>query len=393
MNRSHALREVARWELVRYAKPKQQAAGFFFTVAVLLGISFMGQLTGAPTEIEVAVVGAEHLPTLPDSAGIFIVTDHPPGEETRLRAQVEKGELDGLLTLAPGGEGELFTQRNVQWASTLESHLSMALSLHRLGESGLEPDRLAYIQAPFQLEERTGEPPRSRAATVTALIALGLALYALFTGIGYIFASVTGEKQNRISEQVVSAIPAQTWIDGKILGLAGVAVVNIVNLVLALGVWFLLRLAIWGQPIPIPPAVEQPSLLALALLFVVLGFFLWFAFITAVAALVNDPHNSNRSLLMFLPMLSAAPAFLAVTEPDATWVLVLSIVPPTSFAVMPARVLVGAVPTWEVALSIALLVGAALIARRAAGKVFRLAMLIYGKDPSWGEVRRWLREA
>jgi ABC-2 type transport system permease protein len=393
MKRHRALGEVARWELVRYGKPKQQAVGFVLTVAVLLGISFLGYLTAAPSEIEVAVVGAEHLPTLPDTAGPFVLPTHPEDEESRLRARVEDGDLDGLLRLGAGGSGELFTRRAPAWASALESHLSMALSLHRVGEAGLEPETLALIQAPFRLSTHAAEPPRSGAATLTALIALGLALYALFTGIGYIFASVTGEKQNRISEQVVSAIPAQTWIDGKILGLAGVAVVNIVNLVLALGAWFILRLAIWGEPIPMPPAVEQPSLIALAMLFVVLGFFLWFAFITAVAALVNDPHNSNRSLLMFLPMLAAAPAFLAVTGPDATWVLVLSLVPFTSFAVMPARVLVASVPAWEVVLSIALLVGGVLLARRIAGKVFRLAMLIYGKDPTWGEIRRWLREA
>ena len=30
--------------------------------------------------------------------------------------------------------------------------------------------------------------------------------------------------------------------------------------------------------------------------------------------------------------------------------------------------------------------------RRGAGKVFALAMLMYGKEPKWGEVIRWARE-
>jgi ABC-2 type transport system permease protein len=46
----------------------------------------------------------------------------------------------------------------------------------------------------------------------------------------------------------------------------------------------------------------------------------------------------------------------------------------------------------EVALAVLLLVGAVWLMRRAAGKVFHLGMLMYGKEPTWAEVRRWMRE-
>jgi hypothetical protein len=36
--------------------------------------------------------------------------------------------------------------------------------------------------------------------------------------------------------------------------------------------------------------------------------------------------------------------------------------------------------------------GAVWLMRRAAGKVFHLGMLMYGKEPTWAEVRRWMRE-
>jgi hypothetical protein len=34
-------------------------------------------------------------------------------------------------------------------------------------------------------------------------------------------------------------------------------------------------------------------------------------------------------------------------------------------------------------------VAAVLLLRLAAGRVFRIAMLMYGKEPTWSEVRRW----
>ena len=62
-------------------------------------------------------------------------------------------------------------------------------------------------------------------------------------------------------------------------------------------------------------------------------------------------------------------------------------------AVMPARVALTDVPVWELVLSAALLIAGAMLARRAAGKVFSVAMLMYGKEPSWREIRRWVRES
>jgi hypothetical protein len=38
------------------------------------------------------------------------------------------------------------------------------------------------------------------------------------------------------------------------------------------------------------------------------------------------------------------------------------------------------------------LVASTLLARRAAGKIFAVAMLLYGKEPTWREMRRWVRE-
>jgi ABC-2 type transport system permease protein len=388
-----AVGEVARWEFVRWAKPNQQVIGLVSTVVILLLFSFINRFGDDPPTIDVAVVGAEHLATLPEAAGRFEFRRHAAGDEARLRDAVEAREVTALLVLAAGGAGELVTRQDRGWRQDLERELTVAAALQRMRDAGIDPATLAAIQAPFQLELRETAPRAGRTERVTALIAIGLMLYGLFTGMAYIFASVTGEKQQRLSEQVVSAIPAQTWIDGKILGLAAVALVNMVVTVIAVFLWLAARRLIWGDPIPAIPAVEQPALLALAVGFILLGFFFWFATITAFAALVDDPHTSNRSQILFVPILFTVPGFLALIDDSAAWVHVLSLAPPTSASVMPARILVADVAAWEVALSALLLLAATHLVRRAAGKVFRLGMLMYGKEPAWGEVRRWLREA
>ena len=71
----------------------------------------------------------------------------------------------------------------------------------------------------LEISHPDGAPAGGRGERVAIIVVIVLMLMTVFTGMSYIFVSITGEKQIRVTEQVVSAIPAQAWIDGKILGL------------------------------------------------------------------------------------------------------------------------------------------------------------------------------
>ncbi len=393
MTSLRAVHEVARWELFRFVKLKEQVVGLLITLAILFGISVFTNLGREPSTIEIAVIGDANLPTLSSEAGPFQLQGHDAADEARLRTAVEAGDLAGLLVLGPGGKGELFTRQDPSWRAGLERELTTALTLQRLEESGIGVETWAALHAPFQLEVREAAPRAGRTERIAALVALGFMMVGLFIGMGYVFSSITGEKQNRLSEQVISAIPAQAWIDGKIVGLATVSMTIVANTIVAIVLWLVARWAVWGDAIPMPGAMERPGLLLLALVLILMGYLFWFAFMTAVAALLDDPYNSNRTQLIMLPLLAAVPAGLALADPVATWIRVVAVLPPTSAAVMPVRILLTDVPAWEIATAVALLTAGILLMRNVAGKVFRLGMLMYGKEPSCAEVRRWLREA
>jgi ABC-2 type transport system permease protein len=137
----------------------------------------------------------------------------------------------------------------------------------------------------------------------------------------------------------------------------------------------------------------DPAAILWIVLFALLGFIFWISLFAAIAATIDDPNTSTRGPLMFLPAFFAVPAFLIGLNPDSTFARILGILPLTSSTVMSARVTLTDVPVWELLLSAALLAGGSLLARRIAGKVVAVAMLMYGKEPSWGEIRRWVRES
>jgi len=139
------------------------------------------------------------------------------------------------------------------------------------------------------------------------------------------------------------------------------------------------------------PGTVHGGNLVLTLLYAVLGLLLYNAFIAALMASAQNLQTASKwqgnfIMLPFIPM-----AFLGalMDAPDAPWVMVVSQVPFFSPVMMPTRLVIGAVQAWELALGLVILALSFWLMRIAAGRVFRLGMLMYGKDMSLPELLRW----
>jgi ABC-2 type transport system permease protein len=141
----------------------------------------------------------------------------------------------------------------------------------------------------------------------------------------------------------------------------------------------------------IPDTVIRPGVVLILLVFTVLGILLWNAFFGAVASTVDDPNTSTRSGLLMLPMVPVALTFVIVRDPDGPVARALAVVPGTSVPAMPVRLVLTDPAPLEVVASLLLLVGAILLVRRVAARVFEVGMLLYGKEPAWAEIARWAR--
>jgi ABC-2 type transport system permease protein len=383
---------VARWEFRRFIKPKQQLVGFLIT-AVGLGMVFAIQRVAERSRaeaVEIAVVGNEFLPIAGTADSTIRLVAHPAAKLDSLREAVGRRDLRGLLVLRSADEGELLVSREPVWRPALERVLARARQQRKLAEANLEASQVVALLAPVRLDVAFHERARSnRGARLWGIAAVAFLMLALFTGVANVFISITGEKQLRVTEQVVSAIPPQAWIDGKILGLTGVALVGALNTSLVMVAFFALRASARGGPPPVFDA--SPVTIAIFLLLVVLGCLFWLAAFGAIAATIDDPNSSLRSSLIFLPALSVTPAFMMIQRPESLFGRIAALVPVTSPAALPVRMLLGVPPWWEIALSLVLLLAATWWMRLAAGRIFRSAMLMYGKEAGWAEMLRWAR--
>ena len=76
---------------------------------------------------------------------------------------------------------------------------------------------------------------------------------------------------------------------------------------------------------------------------------MWNTFFGLIAATTDDPNTSARGSFMLLPVLPLIIAFVGMARPDALWMRILSILPPTSPILLTLRLVLTEVSWWEVA--------------------------------------------
>ena len=391
-----AVGAVARWEYARFAKPRDLIIGTLI-YAVLFGIfgfvsEFVERKRNQPRDI--AIQGAERM-GLEGVDALQRYRLHTANDDlASLERSLAEREFDALLVVASADEAELRVTSEDAWQEEFLALVAAYRQAQRPHEVGLDPAVLAELTAPVSLrrvELKPANDSRRRARPVTVLIVVGTMLLGLFLGFSYVFVAITAEKTQRVTESVLSCITPQQWIDGKILGLTLVVLVN----VLCYGIGYLLYKAVstlvLGVPFRLPVGIDDPLVLGWLILFALLGFGFWFTLFAIVAATISDPNSSSRGGLLFLPFLPLGFTLAGLDQPDSLWMRVLALVPGISPAAMPVRLLRGAPSVVEILVSLALLVAAVWLFRRAAGRAFGISMLMTGKEPSWNEVWRWAR--
>lgn len=387
MSPARTTREVAIWEFRRFFKPRDQLISFCIMIAfsaIGFGISWWQDRTA---ERHTVAVISDFPVILP--AASFKVTQHQAEERQALEKRVADRDLDAVLVLDDANH-EVFVRREPAWMLSLRQAVQASVSAKRLSDAQIDPQVLTGALQPVDLQVRT--PPEevgNRGARLLGAALIMLMLLGLLTGLSYLFIGITGEKQLRVTEQLFAFVPAQSLVDGKLIGIAGVTLVGLLQIGVIAG------LAGWiagGQDLMRSMVQNVSPGVAITLVaFAVLGFAFYFALVGAAFATINDPTSSQRNSIMFLPFFPLSVALFGVSSPDSAAMQALGYIPFTSMTVMPVRLVAGGAGFAEAGIALLLLFAAFLYARRAAARVFEIGMLMFGKEPRWSEVWRWIR--
>jgi ABC-2 type transport system permease protein len=377
---------VARWEFMRNFKWKQELIGYFLMLliyAAIFAVQIWSQSSTQKT-INLAIVG--QLQTELSSKFVLSSIDDDIDEQYMFD-KITELSLDGVLKVSQSDTFTLYISQQSEWQQELEDALVADQKELLLNAMDISSEHLEQLQNPIsmtlvnQAEEVVGSSVK-----VLGLLASILSAMAVFTSFGLSLTSVTQEKQHRITEQLLTCISHQQWVDGKALGLCLSSIKSLLTTCLMMAIVFT-GIAVFsdggGENMNVSATVIMQILL-----FCVLGVLFWNYVFVGFAATIDDPNHSGKTGLMLLPMLPVMLVFIVMGEPNGQVAKVLSLVPLTSISFMPMRIASMSVPVWQVGLSLVFLLAGVYYVRLFATRVFRANITLFGKEPDWADIWR-----
>jgi ABC-2 type transport system permease protein len=197
--------------------------------------------------------------------------------------------------------------------------------------------------------------------------------------------SVVEEKSNRLIEILMSSCSANDLMVGKIVGLSGLGILQVM-------LWAAIA---FGISVKFGTSLFQVETFLIALVYFLLGYLLYAAIFVAAGSPVTTEQEAQQitsyvSLMLIFPVVLAMPV---MQNPDSTIVKVLSFIPIFTPSFMVMRLPIQMPALWEILGTIFVLILSVWGMMWAAGKIFRTAILVYGKRPTLSELYRWLRAA
>lgn len=324
----------------------------------------------------------------------------PPAEDAaaRQRERVNRGEIYGYVRVpAEASRGEAACELGAQ-----DSQIETQRRIQRLVESAIVSLRFASADPPVeraQVERLQADVPFRVVDVRSGRDATGNELVRFMTPFAFMFLLFMGtlnisqglltglieEKSSRVIEVLLSAVSPTQLMAGKILGMVSIGA---------------LLMVIWAgtgyyaaQSRGMGYLVQLYQLQYLALYFVP-GFLLMSAILAAIGSACNTIKDA-QSLAFPVTLITVVPMMLwwqIAMNPTSTFSIVLSYIPPITPFIMILRICADPkTPLLEIIATLALLWLSVAAAIWAAGRVFRVGVLMYGKAPTPAEMLRWIR--
>jgi len=307
---------------------------------------------------------------------------------------------DALDPPADGSDANLIYYSNTptyremwRW---LRDSVTRVVQQWRFTEAGLDRQKVVWALQPTEVEqfslfardESTGaiaaEKVDEMATFVVPVIMLMLMFVVIMIGSTPLIQSVLEEKSQRIAEVLLSSLTPFQWMMGKLVGMVGVSFTIVV--VYMTGALIVADRYDAMQLVPF-------HLLGWFYAYQTLAVLMFGAVFVAVGAACTD-HREAQSAIMPVMIVIVLPMMLWVNvarEPGTTFSTLVSLFPPATPMLMLVRQAVPpGIPVWQPALGIALVLLTTLLCVFAAGRIFRVGILMQGKGAGFRDVVRWI---
>lgn len=259
----------------------------------------------------------------------------------------------------------------------------------RLVDRGYDPKLISQLKTSVDVKpikiSKEGEERESdfMQTFFSAYIFVMMLMFLVLTSGQLMIRSVVEEKSNRVIEVLLSSCSTTDLMIGKILGLSGLGILQVL-------IWGVIGLAI---SLKTGGTTFLASNLLLSSVYFALGYTMFAAIFVGLGSPVTSEQEAQQittyvSLSLVFPIVLAVPM---MQNPDSTLIRVLTFFPLMTPSFMLMRIPIQMPELWEILTTIGILIVSTIICMWAAGRIFRVAILVYGKRPSLRELYQWIR--
>lgn len=415
--------QIARWEYLQKVRAKSFLVGLLL-LPLIMAVSIIVPGALAEKEPESTVMiglvdesGTLYAPLksyletherLESGHPMYVIGNYSAGGATREQAvrradsALLKGTLEGVVVVDDSAGQVKASYRsenpgNFRVVGTLEKAIENITRAQRLAAAGIDTALYAHLASDVEIETlkiseegAEGSSGFGEMFFTSYFLSFLLMILVMTTG-GTLVRSLIEEKSNRIMEILVSSATPQELMWGKLLGMSGLGLTQVLVWVLlgVIGVTYAASSGVVGH------LGGLLGVLPLLLAYLMLGYIFYSAIFIGLGSLVTTEQEA-QAMTSYLVLLLMTPTIIAIgviSNPDASWLRVLSYIPMFTPSLMMLRIVTKMPPVSEIVGTLALMIVCTIAVTWACSKIFRTAILLYGKRPSMREVLRWLKEA
>lgn len=400
--------KVAKWEIKRNMMNKSFIISLLITPVLFMFFFFVPQLFSDGDETkEIDVFVSDELGIMNEVKGMIESqglnwkvhsTDSSESEMQKQVADTEKAVYIPLTEKAlDQGIINVYMSEDVKDSFIHEANILEAplrqVQIERLGLSEEQKNKIArgisVQQVPFDdsVENKEAVKDGDPLKRVVPGAFAGIVLFSIVMTGMMIFTSASQEKKEKVAEIILSSVTPGELMQGKIIGYFVLGITQVV-------VWLAVGLPVvaWKLELALMDYLFVPETLLLLGL-AVSGYLLFSAIFVAIGATVEDMAATSNfqgivMMLPFLPLIFIGPI---MADPSGIIAKVGSFFPITSPAVWIIRLsMLDEWPWIEIIIALIILFVAIWLMMKAAGKVFKIGILMYGKNATVKEIWKWL---
>jgi len=321
------------------------------------------------------------------------------GTEQEAKQKVKNETWDAFLTIAyddkqlPKATYYANTIADSDTAGTLEQALQQLKTMLATAKIGLTPEQVTQLYEPVSFQKvaleknaKTEEELQQARGLVYAVV---VAMYMFVLMYGSMIASeVATEKSSRVMEILISSVSPVQQMFGKIIG---VALLSLTQFAILFAVGFSSLKSNEYELFKLLGIAHIPaSTLVYAVIFFLLGYLLYATLFATLGSMVSRLEDVQMVVtpVTLLVLASFFIAMFGLDSPESPFITVTSFIPFFAPLIMFLRIGMLDVAGWEIALSIALLIGTIVFFAYIGAKIYRGGVLMYGRSTSWKDMKK-----